>query len=108
MTAWAPAPGGLRVLVRVTPRGGRDGLDGGETLSDGRQVLKLRVRALASEGAANDAVCALMADLLDLAKRDVTLAGGGKARIKTLAIAGSATALAAQLTKLLETTAPAA
>jgi uncharacterized protein YggU (UPF0235/DUF167 family) len=42
--------------VRLTPRGGRDAIDGIEPLSAGRRVLKVRVRAAASEGEANAAL----------------------------------------------------
>ena len=44
------------LAVRLTPRGGRDAIDGIEQLSDGRRVLKVRVRAAASEGEANAAL----------------------------------------------------
>ena len=33
---WRAEAGGLVVAIRLTPKGGRDGLDGLETLSDGR------------------------------------------------------------------------
>ena len=33
------------LTVRLTPRGGRDAIDGIEMLADGRCVLKARVRA---------------------------------------------------------------
>ena len=35
----------LLVDVRLTPRGGRDAVEGAETLADGRAVLKARVSA---------------------------------------------------------------
>ncbi|MDF2972320.1 MAG: bifunctional methylenetetrahydrofolate dehydrogenase/methenyltetrahydrofolate cyclohydrolase [Microvirga sp.] len=47
---WRIRPEGLEVRVRVTPRGGRDAIDGIETLSDGRPVLKVRVRAVPEDG----------------------------------------------------------
>ena len=56
---------GRRVLdVRLTPRGGRDAIEGVEQLADGRAVLKARVRAAPSEGEANAALCRLIADAL--------------------------------------------
>ena len=43
---WRVRAEGLEVRVRVTPRGGRDAIDGVESLSDGQPVLKVRVRAI--------------------------------------------------------------
>ena len=44
------------VTVRLTPKGGRDAVDGIERMADGRSVLKVRVRAAPSEGEANAAL----------------------------------------------------
>ncbi len=52
---WQQTPEGVSVAVRLTPKGGRDAIDGLETLSDGRAVLKARVRVAPSEGEANEA-----------------------------------------------------
>mgnify|MGYP003704370377 CR=1 FL=1 len=40
--AWRYSATGVAVAVRVTPRGGRDDIDGLEILSDGRPVVKIR------------------------------------------------------------------
>jgi uncharacterized protein YggU (UPF0235/DUF167 family) len=93
-------PGGLSVSVRLTPKGGRDALDGIERLADGRAVLKARVRAAPSEGDANTALIRLIARALDVAPRQVVLAAGASARIKRLTIAGDGAALAAALEKI--------
>jgi uncharacterized protein (TIGR00251 family) len=98
---WTATADGLAVSVRLTPKGGRDAIDGIERLADGRAVLKARVRAAPSEGAANAALIRLMAQALDVAPRDVSLAAGATARIKRIKIAGDGTALAAALQKLL-------
>ena len=50
---WSASPSGIVIAVRLTPKGGRDSIDGIDALSDGRSVLKARVRALPSEGEAN-------------------------------------------------------
>jgi len=97
---WAIAPGGLSVDIRLTPKGGRDFIDGIERLADGRAVLKARVRAAPSEGAANAALIRLIAQALDIAPRQVTLAAGASARIKRLLILGDGAALAAALEKI--------
>ena len=96
---WAVQPGGLAVVVRLTPRGGRDALDGIERRADGQCVLKARVRAAASEGEANAALLALIARAAGVPPRDVTLTAGATARIKRLAIAGHGPTLAAALQK---------
>jgi hypothetical protein len=98
---WNATASGLSVTIRLTPRGGRDALDGIETLADGRSVLKARVRAAPTEGEANAALVALLAKTLDVPRRTVTLAAGDTARIKRIVIKGDGAALAARLQHLL-------
>jgi uncharacterized protein YggU (UPF0235/DUF167 family) len=83
--------------VRLTPRGGRDALDGVETRADGRAVLKARVRAAPEKGAANAALAALLADLLGVPKSAVSVTAGATSRVKTVEVAGDAAALARAL-----------
>lgn len=97
---WSPVTGGLALAVRLTPKGGRDSIDGIEILSDGRPVLKVRVRAAPTEGEANDALCRLIAKAAGVPPRDVALAAGHTARIKRLTIAGDVAALVAALEKI--------
>ncbi len=97
---WTEAAGGLLVDVRLTPRGGRDAIEGIAYRADGRAVLKARVRAAPIDGEANEALCRLIAEAIDVAPRQVTLAGGATARVKRLRIAGEATALIAALRRL--------
>ncbi len=97
---WTPAPDGLLLTVRVTPKGGRDSLDGIAQMADGRAVLKARVRAAASEGEANTALVQLIARTLAVPLSRVSLVAGATARIKRLKIAGSAGALATTLERL--------
>ncbi len=97
---WSVAAGGVTLSVRLTPKGGRDAIDGVETLADGRKVLKARVAAPPSEGEANDALCRLIAKALKLPPRDVTLAAGASSRVKRLAVAGDGSTLVAKLEKI--------
>jgi uncharacterized protein (TIGR00251 family) len=99
---WAAAADHLLLAVRLTPKGGRDAIDGIEQLSDGRPVLKLRVRAAASEGDANAALLALVAKTLGVPARDVRLVAGAAARLKRLRIEGDGFSLAARLERALE------
>src|ERR1700722_9014588 len=73
---WAACADGLLVSVRLTPRGGRDQIEGVELLADGRSVLKARVRAAATEGEANEALMRLLARAAGVAPRAVRLIGG--------------------------------
>ena len=97
---WSPSPGGVTVAVRLTPKGGRDSIDGVETMSDGRAVLKARVRAMPHEGAANDALVRLLAKTLGVPLRSVEITGGATSRIKRVTVVGDAAALGAALEKL--------
>jgi len=97
---WRPVAGGLEIRVRVTPRGGRDGIDGVEALADGRTVLKVRVRSAPEDGAANEAVRRLLAKALGVPASAISLASGATARVKTFRIAGDEPACAAALAAL--------
>ena len=96
---WQPAADGLTLTVRLTPKGGRDAIEGVERLADGRAVLKARVRAAASEGEANAALVTLLARVMKVAPRQISLVSGATGRIKRLKIAGEPTMLAATLAK---------
>jgi uncharacterized protein len=94
---WRVEADGLRLSVRLTPRGGRDAIDGIEALADGRLVLACRVRAAPTEGQANAALLGLIAKTLGLRQRDITFIAGESARLKTLHLAGAPGPLAAAL-----------
>jgi uncharacterized protein (TIGR00251 family) len=76
----------ITIEVRLTPRGGRDRVDG--TDDDGR--LRVHVAAAPVDGAANRALVALVARSLDVAPSSVTIAGGEASRVKRLRIEGVA------------------
>jgi uncharacterized protein len=91
---------GVALEVRLTPRGRRDAIEGVERRSDGRIVLKARVRAAPFEGQANEALCRLLAHELGLAPRQVEITAGEGARIKRLRITGDPRMLDAALDRL--------
>jgi uncharacterized protein (TIGR00251 family) len=97
---WTVADGGLLLTVRVTPKGGRDAIEGIAQRADGVRVLKLRVRAAAAEGEANAAVLRVVAGALGVPARDVNLVAGGRGRVKRLRIAGAGAALAAEMERI--------
>lgn len=100
MEAWRYSTQGVSIAVRVTPRGGRDDIDGLETLANGRIVVKVRVRAIAEGGEANRAVTELLAKALGVPKRAVRLLSGTTSRLKQVAVDGDPEQLGAALRKL--------
>lgn len=85
---WRYSTHGISIALRVTPRGGRDDIDGIETLSDGRPVVKVRVRAIADGGEANKAVTELLARALRVPKARVKILSGATSRLKQIAVDG--------------------
>ncbi len=98
---WQRTATGLRLTVRLTPRGGRDALGGVRRDQAGRAQLLARVSPPPVDGAANAALVRLVAKTLGVAKSAVTLASGETARVKTLEIAGDPSALERALNALL-------
>ena len=94
--AWRIADGGVTVRVRLTPKSSRDAIEGIEATADGPAV-KARVRAVPEDGAANEAVLRLVSKWLGVPVRAVSLAAGGKSRVKSVHIAGDARTLTATL-----------
>ena len=76
----------MRLAVRLTPRGGREAIDGWATDGDGRPYLKVRVAAPPVEGAANAALLILLAKALGLPKSSLSIASGAGARLKLVEV----------------------
>ncbi len=72
----------VRVLVRLTPRAGRDAVEGVD--AEGR--LRVRVAAPPIDGAANDALVRVMSAALDLPRSAVSIETGTTARLKRVRI----------------------
>ena len=72
-----------RITVRVTPGAREDAVVGWQG-----EALRIRVRAQAERGKANDAVCRLIAKALGMPASSVSIARGGAAREKILHIDG--------------------
>ncbi|MCC2108571.1 MAG: DUF167 domain-containing protein [Hyphomicrobiales bacterium] len=96
---WRATADGLSLVVRLTPKGGRDAIDGVETMSDGKSVLKARVRAVPEDGKANAALVELLAKALRVPRSAVSVATGQTSRVKTLEISGDPDALAEALAR---------
>jgi uncharacterized protein (TIGR00251 family) len=97
---WRYSTQGISVALRVTPRGGRDDIDGVETLANGRTVVKVRVRAIADGGEANRAVTELIAKALGVPKARVRIVSGMTSRLKQIAVDGDPAKLGEALRNL--------
>jgi uncharacterized protein (TIGR00251 family) len=72
-----------RFAVRITPRSAVERV---EEVVDG--VLKVRLMAPAVEGAANAALIRILADELDVARRDIRIVAGATSRQKLVVVDG--------------------
>ena len=86
--------------MRLTPRGGRDTVEGWSVDSAGQEYLRVRVRAVPEDGKANAALVALLAKELDIPRASVTIVNGAKARLKIVKAHGQTEKLTAKLPKL--------
>lgn len=98
MRPWRAAEFGVLLDIRVAPGTGKTALGPVENDAAGLPCLKIKITAPPIDGAANKAVITYVAKSLKLAKRDVSLASGAKARAKTLALQGEADDLSARIT----------
>jgi len=93
------ADNGLILFLHVVPGASRAGVIG---LIEDR--IKVSVTKKALDGAANEAVRALLADCFNLSKRSVTLLKGEKSKQKTILLTGDSEKLIEKLTELLAKT----
>lgn len=77
-----------KIAVRLTPRGGRDGIDGWSADAAGRAFLKVRVSAPPVEGEANEALERVLAKALKVSRSSVRVVSGTTARLKQVEIGG--------------------
>ena len=77
-------PDGVILNVRVIPRAGRSGPAG---IRDNAFLIRLNAPPL--EGAANTQLIAVLSDLLDVPKRNVTIISGERRRVKRVRVSGT-------------------
>ena len=92
-----PCPDGFRIRVRLTPKAGKDALEGVGVDAAGVSHLKARVRAAPEDGKANAALEALLAKALKVPKSAVSVEKGATNRVKVVAVRGDAGVLAKAL-----------
>lgn len=79
-------PDGVILSIRVIPRAGRSGPAG---IRDNAFLIRLSAPPL--EGAANTELIEVLADLLDVPKRHVTIVSGERSRAKRVRVVGITT-----------------
>jgi uncharacterized protein (TIGR00251 family) len=97
-----PVADGVRLRLKVQPRARRNGVGGLVAEPDGSQALKIAVTAAPEAGAANDAVIALLAKELHLAKSALSLVAGATDRRKIIKLTGDPRHLAGKLSEWID------
>lgn len=93
---------GVRLAVRLTPKAGRDGIEGLKPTADGGVELAVKVTAVPENGKANDALLRLLAKSLKLPVSTLQLVAGATDRHKQILIEGDAAMLESALSALLK------
>ena len=70
--------------VRLTPKGGRDAIEGWIEGPEGKRYLKARVSAAPEDGKANEALVRLIAKALGVGRTKVRIVSGAASRMKTI------------------------
>jgi len=81
----------MRITIRVIPRSGKNVLEwdeSNESNDSQKGQLKARLTAPPVDGAANEALVALLADRLHIPKRAIQIVRGATSRLKTVEIDG--------------------
>ena len=99
---WRYTDSGLELVVRLTPKGGQDQIDGIGKDSAGKAVLRVRVATPPVDGSANKALIKVLAKTCGIAKSRIHFSAGKTSRVKRLTLAGEADALAASLEAVLK------
>ncbi len=90
--SWIERDGGVSLEVHVKPRASRT-----KVLGIKQGALEVAVSAPPVDGAANEAVCAMIAALFGTAKGRVSVVGGAASRHKRVAVQGIDKAAASAL-----------
>ena len=87
-------PNHQRFCVKLTPRGGRNAIEGWSSDAAGKALLKARVAAAPEDGKANSALVELIARRLGVKKSSVRIVSGASSRVKLIEVDGDRTLLA--------------
>lgn len=93
--------GGLELALRLTPKGGRDQIDGIKEDPSGKPVLAVRVSAPPVDGSANKALLKFIAKASGVPESRIRFISGETSRIKRLRLEGDGAEIADRLLKLI-------
>ena len=96
---FAQAPGGLKVRLKVTPKGRANRIG---AISEDGSFLKVTVTAAPEGGKANARVIGLLAKAWGLPKSRLAVTRGATSRLKTVFIEGGGAALVEHITGKLD------
>ena len=82
-----PDGDGVRLTLRITPRARRAQITGPIEAGGGRSALAVKLAAPPVEGAANEALIALLAEELGVGRSALTILSGEKSRLKVVRVA---------------------
>jgi uncharacterized protein (TIGR00251 family) len=91
---------GVRVAIRLMPRGRGDRVEALVQGADGAAVLQVSVTAPPADGRANDALLRLLAKEWGVPRRDIAIVSGPKNRNKIVHVSGDPEALMSKLAVL--------
>ena len=94
---WRATREGVVVSCRLRSKGGRDAIDGVVQLADGSSMLAARVRRAPQGDEANHALCALLAERLNVPASGARIVAGSRSRLKQVTVSGDPAALIARL-----------
>jgi uncharacterized protein YggU (UPF0235/DUF167 family) len=90
---FSAAGDGVRIRLRVTPRGSANRIGGLAAEADGGVALRVTVTAVAEDGKANEAVVTLLSRAWGIARSRLSIVAGATDRHKILHLAGDPAAL---------------
>ena len=93
---WRAGKDHVLLRVRLTPKSASDAVEGLSETAEGC-TLRVRVRAVPEDGAANAALENLIARWLGVPKSSVALSTGTRSRVKSIAIQGVPAELEARI-----------
>jgi len=95
-------PDGVQLTVKVSPKSNKNAIKGIVDLPHDRIGLAVRVCPPAVDGAANEAVICLLADLFEVPPSRVEIKSGATGRVKVIGIKGVPQTLQTRLSKVFE------